>query len=151
MQTKKVTLPYGSDKGKVFSVSTFPAYQEFAFKFEVIHYMGQGTIDMNDYWATVSISGLLDFFYKKFSGNLPESDDPKHNLRIMIVKAARFLSPAHFKLLTDKLLSTVLFINDKGQEVDFMLDTQITDDRNIMFLLEEAIDLHMDFLKGVDH
>jgi len=149
--TKKVTLPYGADKGKVFSVSTFPAYAEYLFAQEAIHYFGQGTLNADEWQGTIAISGLIDFFYKKFGGELPKSDDPKHDMRLMVVKALRFLSPEHFKKLSDKLLSTVLFINDKGQEVDFMLDTQITDARNIAYLVEEAITLHTDFWWGVDH
>ena len=151
MKTKTATLPFGEDKGKKFSVTTFPVYTEYLFVHEAIHYFGQGTLNTDEWQATVSISGLIDFFYKSFGGQLPESDNPEHDMRIMLFKAFRFLSPPHFKILSDKLLSTVLFINDAGQSVDFLLETQITDHRNIMFLVEEAIFLHLDFYKGVDH
>jgi hypothetical protein len=150
MKTKIVVLPFGDDEGKQFQLSTFPAYTEYLFAQEVIHCFGVGTLNADEWQATVSMSSLIDFFYKSFGGNLPVSDDPEHDMRLMLAKAMRFLSPQHFKMLTDKLLSTALFINDDGMEVKLMLDNQVTDARNILFLIKEAVILHTDFWRGVN-
>lgn len=147
---KTITIKTGSDAGKTFVITPLTAYDEWLFCQEVRHAMGRGMDGSGEWDLSISISSLMTFFRAKIEGTLQPSDDPAHDLRVMINKALRYVTPQDFKRLSDKLLTTVKFVNDKGDRVAIMPDVQISDMATLERLIGEAMLLHAAFLVGAN-
>lgn len=148
MTEKLITIETGSDAGKTFAITRLSAYDEWLFCQEVRHAMGAGMVGSGEWDLTISISSLMSFFKAKFENTLPESDDPAHDLRRMINMALRYVSPADFKRLSDKLMTTIRFVNTNGERVALIQDVQVSDMATLERLMGESLLMHCAFLVG---
>ena len=148
MTEQLITIETGADASKTFAVTRLSAYDEWLFCQDVRAAMGVGMAGASEWDLTISISSMMAFFKAKIDGTLPESEDPAHDLRRMINMALRYVSTADFKRLSDKLMTTIKYVNDNGTHVAIMPDVQITDVNTMQLLLGKSLLLHCAFLVG---
>lgn len=148
MTEQLITIETGNDSGKTFAITRLSAYDEWLFCQDVRAAMGSGMAGSGEWDLTVSISSIMAFFKAKIEGTLPESEDQAHDLTRMLNMTLRYISTADFKQLSDKLMTTIKYVNDSGARVAVMPDVQITDINTIQLLLGKSLLMHCAFLVG---
>jgi hypothetical protein len=150
MSDQLITIDTGNDTGKTFVITRFSAYDEWLFCQDVRAAMGAGMMGAGEWDLTISVSSMMAFFKAKIEGALPDSENPEHDLRRMINMALRYVSTQDFKRLSDKLMTTIKFVNNDGNYVAIIPDVQITDVNTIQLLLGKSLLLHCAFLVGAN-
>jgi hypothetical protein len=148
MSDQLITIETGNDSGKTFAITRFSAYEEWLFCQDVRAAMGAGMVGGHEWDLTASISTLMTYFRTRIDNELAESGNPAHDLNLMLNMALRYISPADFKRLSDKLMTTIKYVNDTGARVAVMPDVQVTDINTIRLLLGKSLLMHCAFLVG---